>query len=221
MNVHEALIKRYTCRAFKPDPVSPDTIKEVLELANRTPSWGNTQPWQMYVAGGAVLDELRRESLDRFSRGIAGETDLPIPQEWPEAMKKRYIAVGKERFALLAQELDKDSIVQSIMERNYAFFDAPVVIYLCMDRSLTPYSMYDLGALSQSIMLSAAERGLNTAPAIMLVQYPDIIRESLSIPENLAIVLGIALGYGDEGSIHNRFRTGRRPLAEVVSIKGC
>lgn len=220
MTVHEALIKRYTCRAFKPDPVSPELVKEVLEWANRTPSWGNTQPWQMYVAGGAVLEGMRQGSLDRFSKGTAGKPDLPVPQEWPEEMKKRYTAVGKERFALLAQELDKDSIVQSIMERNYAFFDAPVVIYLCMDRSLTAYSMYDLGALSQSIMLSAAERGLDTAPAIMLVQYPDMIRESLSIPENLAIVLGIALGYGDGGSIHNRLRTGRRPLVEVASFKG-
>lgn len=89
-----------------------------------------------------------------------------------------------------------------------------------MDRSLTAYSMYDLGALSQSIMLGAADRGLDTAPAIMLVQYPDMIREALDIPEELAIVVGIALGYGDAGSIHNRLRTSRRPLAEVVRMKG-
>lgn len=220
MNVHEALIKRYTCRAFKPDPVSPELVKEILEWANRTPSWGNTQPWQIYVTGGEVLESLRQGSLDRFSQGIAGNPDLPVPQDWPEAMKKRYTAVGKERFALLAQELDKDNIVQSILERNYAFYDAPVVIYLCMDKSLTPYSMYDLGALSQSIMLAAAERGLDTAPAIMLVQYPDMIREALGIPDHLAIVLGIALGYGDGGSIHNRLRTSRRPLSEVASFKG-
>ncbi|MEN6390457.1 MAG: nitroreductase [Syntrophomonas sp.] len=220
MNVHEALIKRYTCRAFKPDSVSPEIVKEILEWANRTPSWGNTQPWQIYVAGGEVLESLRRDSLERFSKGVAGKLDLPIPQDWPEAMKKRYDAVGKERFALLSQELDKDNIVQSIVARNFAFFDAPVVVYLCMDRSLTAYSMYDLGALSQSIMLAAADRGLDTAPAIMLVQYPDMIRDALDIPEELAIVVGIALGYGDAGSIHNRLRTSRRPLAEVVTMKG-
>lgn len=220
MHVHEALINRYTCRAFRPDPISQELVREILELANRTPSWGNTQPWQIFVAAGDVLESLRQGSLDRFSKGIEGITDCPIPQEWPEEMKKRYTAVGKERFALLAQELDKDVIVPSILERNYRFFDAPVVIYLCMDKSLTPYSMYDLGALSQSIMLSATERGLDTAPAIMLVQYPDMIREVLAISENLDIVLGIALGYGDGKSIHNRLRTGRRPLSEVASFKG-
>jgi len=220
VNVHEALIKRYTCRAFKPDAVSAELVKEILEWASRTPSWGNTQPWQIYIAGGEVLESLRQGSLERFSKGVAGKPDLPIPQDWPEAMKKRYEAVGKERFALLAQELDKETIVQSIVGRNYAFFDAPVVIYLCMDRSLTAYSMYDLGAFSQSIMLAAADRDLDTAPAIMLVQYPDMIREVLNIPEELAIVVGIALGYGDAGSIHNRLRTSRRPLTEVVRMRG-
>lgn len=220
MQVHEALIKRYTCRAFKPDPVSPELVKEILEWANRTPSWGNTQPWQIYVAGGEVLESLRQGSLDRFSKGMEGKTDLPIPQEWPEEMKNRYTTAGKERFALLAQELDKDSVVPSIIERNYAFFDAPVVVYLCMEHGLSSYSMYDLGAFSQSVMLAAAERGLDTAPAIMLVQYPDMIRKALDIPEKLAIVLGIALGYGDTESIHNRLRTSRRPLAEVVKMKG-
>lgn len=220
MHVHEALIKRYTCRAFKPDPVSSELVKEILEWANRTPSWGNTQPWQIYVAGGDVLETLRKGSLERFSQGIAGKTDLPLPQDWPDDMKKRYTTVGKERFALLAQELDKDSIIKSVMERNYAFFDAPVVIYLCMARSLAAYSMYDLGALSQSIMLCAAERGLDTAPAIMLVQYPDMIKEALGIAENLAVVMGIALGYGAGESIHNRLRTGRRPLSEAAVFKG-
>jgi nitroreductase len=220
MNVIDALNSRYTCRAFKQDPVAQDTVIKILEAANRTPSWGNTQPWNLYVAAGELLEELRKGSLERFSQKVAGKTDLPVPQEWPEALKQRYITVGKERYELLSQELDKDAIIDTVQDRNYRFFDAPVVIFICMNRNLTAYSMFDLGALSQSMMLAAQEYGLDTAPAIMLVQYPDMIRQAMDIPEEEAIVLGIALGYGDSSSIHNQHRTARRPIHEVAKLKG-
>ncbi|NLO22537.1 MAG: hypothetical protein GX119_11165 [Syntrophomonadaceae bacterium] len=220
MNVIDALNSRYTCRAFKQDRVAMDTVIKILDAANRTPSWGNTQPWNIYVVAGDVLEELRNGSLERFSQKIVGKPDLPVPQEWPEALKQRYVTVGKERYDLLGQELEQDAIINTVQDRNYRFFDAPVVVYICMDRNLTAYSMFDLGALSQSIMLAAQEYGLETAPAIMLVQYPDLIRRALAIPEEQAIVLGIALGYGDSSSIHNQHRTARRPIQEVSTLKG-
>ena len=103
MNVIDALNSRYTCRAFKQDPVAQDTVIKILEAANRTPSWGNTQPWNLYVAAGELLEELRKGSLERFSQKVAGKTDLPVPQEWPEALKQRYITVGKERMSFSAR----------------------------------------------------------------------------------------------------------------------
>ncbi len=220
MNIIEALNSRYTCRAFKPESVPMDTVIKILEAANRTPSWGNTQPWNIYVAAGDVLEDLRKGFMERLAQRVAGETDLPVPQEWPEALKQRYVTVSKERYDLLSQELEKDAIVSAVLGSNYRFFDAPVVIYICMDRNLTSYSMFDLGALSQSIMLAAEEYGLNTAPAIMLVQYPELIRQALAIPEEQAIVIGIALGYGDSSSIYNQHRTARRPIQEVATLKG-
>jgi nitroreductase len=220
MNIIEALSARYTCRAFKPEPVSLAAITEILEAANHAPSWGNTQPWNIYVAAGTVLEELRQGFLERFSQGAGGLTDLPLPREWPAAHQQRYISVGKERYALLSKEFSKEAITNLVMDRNYRFFDAPAVIYLCMDRSLTPYSMFDLGALSQSIMLAALEFGLDTAPAIMLVHYPDLIRKALAIPDDQAIVMGIAIGHGDPDNIHNQLRTSRRPLRETASFSG-
>ena len=70
MNVIDALNSRYTCRAFKQDPVAQDTVIKILEAANRTPSWGNTQPWNLYVAAGELLEELRKGSLERFSQKL-------------------------------------------------------------------------------------------------------------------------------------------------------
>ncbi|MEQ8201044.1 MAG: nitroreductase [Syntrophomonadaceae bacterium] len=220
MNVIDALNSRFTCRAFRPDPVGKDTIIKILEAANRAPSWGNTQPWDIYVAAGTVLEDLRKEFLTNMAQKVAPKTDLPLPQEWPTVLQERYTSLGKERAGVLAEELGREHLSQAVAERNFRFFDAPVVFYICMDHSLTPYSMLDLGAVGQSIMLAAQEYDLATAPAVMLVAYPDPIHKALGIPEDKAIVLGIALGCADTSSIHNQYRSRRRPVEEMARLVG-
>jgi nitroreductase len=220
MNIIDALNARFTCRAFKPEPVDRETVVKIMEAANRAPSWGNTQPWDIYVATGSVLEDIRAGFLAHMANNAAGSTDLPMPQEWPAALQERYKSLGKARFNMLSKEIDKDSLPQIIKEINYRFFDAPAVIYLCMDRTLTPYSMFDLGSVSQSIMLAAQEFGLDTTPAVMLVLYPQIIRQALAIPEDKALVMGIGLGYADRDNIHNQYRSERRPLEQTVKLCG-
>lgn len=105
-------------------------------------------------------------------------------------------------------------------ELNQNFFHAPTVIYLCMDKSLTPWSVFDLGSLSQSIMLAAVEHGLGTMPAVTLIDYPEILRGKLDIPSDLSIIFGIAIGYEDHQHPINKFKSIRRPVSEVVTIRG-
>lgn len=104
--------------------------------------------------------------------------------------------------------------------KNFEFFGAPVVVYLCMDRSLTPWSIFDLGMLSQSIMLAARELGLNSIPAVNLVAYPDLLRPELGIPEEMLVLFGLALGYGNPEDPVNKPRSLRRPIHEVARFIG-
>ncbi|MGZ8873646.1 MAG: nitroreductase family protein [Halobacteriota archaeon] len=69
MNVIDALNSRFTVRAFEPDPVHKGTILKILDAATRAPSSGNTQPWELFVAGGDALDRLRRAFEERFRKG--------------------------------------------------------------------------------------------------------------------------------------------------------
>ncbi len=45
-------------------------------------------------------------------------------------------------------------------------------------------------------------------------------QDRVAMDVEVAIVLGIALGYGDSSSIHNQHRTARRPIQEVATLKG-
>ena len=220
MNTIDALNSRYCCRAFKPDPVSKETVLKILEAATRAPSWANTQPWEIYVATGELLERLRQAYLKNLQEEVAAHTDLPRPQSWPPALQKRTEDLMAGRSQLLGIARDDITGRKTMMQANYKFFGAPVVIYLCMDRVLTPWSVFDLGSLSQSIMLAAKDNGLDTAVAVMLVAYPDLIRAHLEIPGYLSIIIGIALGSNDQNNPGNSFRSPRRSLSDVVHLKG-
>jgi len=220
VNVAEALRSRYTCRAFKPDPVSKETILRILEPALRAPSWANTQPWELFVAGGSVLDRIRQAYLENFRKGVPRSPDIPAPTGWPPALRRRIEELRVDRLAAMGIDPEDDAARKMLSEQNFRLFGAPVVVYLCLDRGLTPWSIFDMGLLAQSIMLAAQEVGVDSAPAVMLVAYPDILRTELGIPEELSILLGIALGYGDAGHMQNRYRSPRRPLQEVARLEG-
>jgi nitroreductase len=220
MNVKQALESRYSVRAFKSRPVDRETLVKVLEPALRAPSWANTQPWVLFVAGGDVLERLRQAYLTRLNQGVPANHDLARPQQWPAAAKARMAENTAARARELGQDPGDQATRQAQMARNFAFFDAPAVVYLTLDRTLTPYSYFDVGMLAQSIMLEAEELGLGSIPAVQLVAYPDLLRAELGIPDDLLILLGVALGYPEAESEHNKFRSSRRPLQDLVRFKG-
>jgi nitroreductase len=47
----EALKTRKSIWAFKPEAVPREVISKILEAACWSPSWGNTQPWELVVQG--------------------------------------------------------------------------------------------------------------------------------------------------------------------------
>ena len=152
--------------------------------------------------------------MEAYKNNVPASPDIPRPKSWPEAISQRH----KELFSGIS--LAAGEAVKQFGELNQKFFYAPAVIYLCMDKSLTAWSVFDLGALSQSIMLAATERGLATIPAVTLIQYPEILHDKLNIPDNFSIVLGIAIGYEDTQHPINKFKSTRRPASDAITIKG-
>jgi nitroreductase len=219
-SVQNALKDRMTTRAFRPDPLGRDFVLKVIEPALAAPSWANTQPWEIFVAAGQPLERIRQGFAAMLAQGAPRNPDIAIPAAWPDACRTRMETLKASRSAAMAEACPDPKLVPDLMQMTYKLFGAPVVLYLCMDRNLTPWSMFDLGALSQSIMLSAKEQGLGSAVAITLAAHPDIIRRELAVPSELAIVIGIALGHADPDSPQNKFRSTRRSVGEVVRMKG-
>jgi nitroreductase len=151
---------------------------------------------------------------------VPPKTEIPSQQGWPAALQARMEQMRTERYTLLGIDRSDRAAIKANQGLNHHFFGAPVVVYLCLDKKLGPWPLYDLGILSQSIMLAAEHYGLGSIVALNLVAYPDLIRQELQIPEDLAIAIGIALGYPDNESKINQFRSARRPVEEIVTFKG-
>jgi len=218
MDVIEAIETRKTKRSFKPDPVPKETILKILEAANNTPSTGNTQPWQIYVAGRPLLDNVYQALLKKFENGIThGQAEIPLPKEWPPAMQERYNQMHEERGKAQGIEHETEDSFKKFVHLISNSCGAPVLIVVCMDRSLETWSVFSLGMLTQNILLSAHNFGLSSFPGLSLVSHAEIIRKELKIPDDLKIVFGIAIGYPDDDPINN-YRSSRRPIEEVATF---
>ena len=73
------LRSRWSCRGFTGTPVPQPVIEQLLETAQRTPSWCNTQPWRVTLTSGEATRRLA-EALSAHQRsGAADQPDLPFP----------------------------------------------------------------------------------------------------------------------------------------------
>ncbi|MBN7771794.1 nitroreductase [Clostridium aminobutyricum] len=210
MNVIEALNSRHSTRAFLPKPVGKEELLAVLEAAVRAPSWANSQPWEVFVAMGDTLESIKKGYKQKYADKAVAAPETPRPANWSEA------AIRHQKQLHPDMVRDCGDVVEQFGALNQSMFNAPAVIYICMDKVLSEWSMYDIGAYAQSIMLAAIERGLSTVPAITLMLYPDVLRRELKIPDNLQLTIGIAIGYADKENKINSFISSRSPIDETV-----
>ena len=62
MEFSELISKRYSVRAYKPDPVEDEKLQQVLEAARLAPTAANQQPFQLIV----IHTEGREDELQRI-----------------------------------------------------------------------------------------------------------------------------------------------------------
>ena len=217
MDLAAAIRGRRSIRKFKLKDVSKSVITEILEEARWSPSWGNTQPWDLYVLTGKTLAKFKEMNLRQTLAGAPIASDVPMLEKWPDAMKARYGELGK--VVLSAQGIkreDKDAR-DKYYQNMVSFFDAPCLILACISRdNLVEYQMLDIGLIAQTICLVAHDKGLGTCLLAAAARYSTEIRKIAAIPDDKKIVVGIALGYPDPSFPLNNFERDRAKLDEFV-----
>lgn len=215
--VLEAIRSRRSVRAFLPDPVPEEVVREILEVASRAPSGSNIQPCKTVVLTGTALKDLGEELSARYLAGEVEPREFEYyPRQWREPYLARRRATGWGLYAALGIQKGETARMAAQHARNYRFFDAPVGIFFFMDRDMEIGSWLDTGMFMQSVMVAARGFGLHSCPQAAFVDFPKLIPQRLGLPGDLQLICGMALGYADPEAPENAFTPARAALEETT-----
>ena len=223
--VDQAITTRMSARAFTAQPVPREVLTQLLELAARSPSGTNTQPWKVYVLQGQSRDSLV-EKVCVAHDAIRANPDMAneyreaydyYPEKWVSPFIDRRRANGWSLYGLLGiGKGDKDKM-HAQHQRNYRFFDAPVGLMFTLDKVMGRGSLVDYGMFLQTLMVAARGHGLHTCPQAAWNGFAKIILPHMGAGDNEMLVCGMALGYADESDIVNTFCTPRESVASFTT----
>jgi nitroreductase len=221
MHIDEALTKRRSARAFRPDPVPREIVEDILRIAARAPSGTNVQPWKIHVVAGEVRERLEREVLaHRETRPPDEKAEFARTSKRKEPYISRMRKLGKDMYTLLGIPRGDQDANWRQWGRNYQFFDAPVGLILTIDKDLDMMSYVDVGMFAMAIMLAAKARGLDTCAQGAWNNYWTVTRRILNVPEDQYIIFGISLGYADEDQPVNTLVADREPMEDFATFHG-
>lgn len=222
VTVSEAVRARHSTRAFLPEPVPADTLREILDLAQLAPSSSNLQPWRIFAVTGEPLAELLQRVRETAAANARGE-----PPEYPiyaPALKDPYnarrIACAEDLYGHIG--VARENKLGRLMHfaRNFAFYGAPVGLIVTLDRTMERGQWADVGIWLSTFLLLAQERGLSTCAQAAWAGMNQTVRRSLGIPDAYLVYCGIALGYADPEAHINSLRIGREQTAAAVTMIG-
>ena len=220
ISVSEAVDNRKSIRSFIDKPISNDLLKQLLEKASRAPSGGNLQPWKIFIINGETM----RSFLDYQKKWK--ESEIPEYPIYPSKLKEPYrssrFEVGEQLYSSVNIERDDKIGRMAQMMKNFEFFDAPAAIFCFVDRQMNHPQWSDLGMYLQTFMLLAQEEGIDTCGQESWSLRNKMVSSFCNAEKDLMLFTGVAVGYRNESSPLNQYKTNRRPFddwAEFVKTK--
>jgi nitroreductase len=218
LSVTKAVSRRFSARAFLSTPVPSELIREILRLATRSPSGGNLQPWEVYGLAGAELTALKA------AVATLPEPEQPAYEVYPanlwDPYRTRRFKCGEALYASIRIERGEKEHRLEQLRKNQEFFGAPAALFFCLDRNLGAPQWADMGMFMQTVMLLAAERGLDTCAQEYWASYATTVANLLQLPQEQMVFAGMAVGYADFDHPINNFRTEREPLEAFAHLRG-
>ncbi len=220
--VTEALQRRISIRSFLPTPVPRASVHAILDAARWAPSGGNLQPWKVIAVAGAERETVIALAQRAQSAGAPSEEgDDPVypPNLW-EPYRTRRFQVGEDLYATLQIPRTERPRRLAQFARNMRFFDAPVALFLVIDRRMGRGQWAHLGMFMQSIALAALDQGLGTCMQEAWAPLRRTLAAHFVLPADEMVYCAIALGHPDPDAPVNRLRSEREPVEAFADFRG-
>jgi nitroreductase len=234
MNLSELLQERRSIRQFEKKTVPQALIEKIITQSLNVPSSSNTQSYRLAIASGELCEQLRAELTQKYAdaqriskqplplkivQGFLADVkpDGPFHHDiaYPAELQKRRVDCGMGLYKTLGIERSDKVARSRQMQRNFEFFDAPVVMFLFVNRVMGAYSALDAGIFLQTLMLSASDHGLGTCAQAALGIWAKPVLKHFEIEAGYELICGLSLGYVADHPV-NHFRPNKRTLDELL-----
>ena len=221
-DVFAAARSRRSIRAYKPDPVPLQLLRDIVELGRHAPSGSNIQPWRVHVLTGATLKRVGSAIQSAFLNDEPGhkrDYDYYTDPVFEPYLKRRR-ECGWGLYGTLGIGRGEHEKSKAYRASNYTFFGAPAGLVFTIERKLEKGSWLDYGMFLQTLMLAARAKGLHTCAEASIASYPDVVRRELSLSNDWVVICGMAMGYADNAAVVNTFQPARIALDEYAIFVG-
>ncbi len=172
MNVLENLYTRRTIRKFKPDPVTDEQVRTIIDAARWAPNAGNFQPWEfIIIRNPKAINKIR----EMFQASVK-VSHLTLPEGHPYRIAR------------------EEKLRKGVYDDYY--LGATVFIAVFVDPEKTDSPIQDGSAAIENMMLAAWSLGLGSAWLDTIPQ--DEIKRLLEAPKKLKFIACIPVGYPSE-----------------------
>ena len=209
------LAERWSCRGFLDRPVPRATIDHLLAVAQRTPSWCNTQPWHLTITSGEATVKLREALLESFD---GSGTDFDFPSTYQGVFQERRRESGWQLYDAVGIEKGDWEASTAQALRNFEFFGAPHVAILTTEADLGVYGAIDCGLYIDTFLLAAQALGLGAIAQAALAARAPFLREWFGLPDNRKVVCGISFGFADPEHATATYRTSRATIGKAATL---
>jgi len=209
--VLKEIAERYSNRAFSDKEPPDNVIQNILEAGRLAPSWFNTQPWHFIV----VKNERNKALLSQLAHGQPHVENAPVviiccadKDTWEEEVYRKIIESKK---GITPEKVD---LFINSPAYNPKLKGENFVISRCLEQ-LT-YAIAYMTIEAQSCGVGACIIGaIGNELTESTPEVADLMKETFEIPDNLAVLALLALGYPLEGQ--EKPEKIRKPLEEIVS----
>jgi nitroreductase len=203
LDVPTAIVQRRSIKSFKPDPITPELLKQLVELTVAAPSSYNIQDWRIVL----VQDEAQRAALSAAAWNQKQIIEAPVTFVFaadPYAGEKDLTPVYEQGLQTGAWN-----------EKTVNYFKTAIPEHQAgLGDKRREYAIKDAMIASTNLVLAAESLGLSTC--FMNGWVEDKVKEVIGAADDpdLAIAVLVPVGYAAEP----RRDPGRLPLTYNVFV---
>ena len=218
----EVVLGRRSIRGYLAREVPRALIEEILEMAMRSPSSMNTQPYHFHVISGEPLERIRKGNTERILAGEPDSREFRKGQPFQGVHRDRQVGCAIQLFEAMGIARDDKDARQDWVLRGFRQFDAPVCVIITYDRELgdADDTVFDCGAVTTALVNAAWSKGLGCVINSQGIMQSPVVREHAGIPDDQVIMKAVAMGWPDPDFPANPVTITRRDVSEAARFVG-